>query len=406
MDQGVMERYCRAIRKRSSLRLFETQPMIRRIIHIVLLILFIAVPVSRTEAAQDVWTGVKRIVAVGDLHGDYDQFVAVLASAGLIDANEDWTGGKTHLVQTGDVVDRGADSRKIMDLLMKLEKQASRAGGYVHALIGNHESMNVYGDVRYVSPGEFSAFSNKNSQKFRRAIYEAHVEKAMKIPRTGSGPVFDDAYRSEWEARYPLGYFEHHDQLGPSGKYGKWIRRHNALIKINDTLYLHGGISPKYANDSIRRINDRVREELGNFSKLGGGVVMDMDGPLWYRELAQGSGKELRDHIKATLAHYGAHRIVIAHTVTPGAVLPRFGGRIVLIEVGIPKLYGGTVACLLMEGKRAYALHRGEKLELPSDSREGLLVYIKKAAALDPEPSPLASLIQQLEARLTPAAGQ
>ncbi len=74
MDQGVMERYCRAIRKRSSLRLFETQPMIRRIIHIVLLILFIAVPVSRTEAAQDVWTGVKRIVAVGDLHGDYDQF--------------------------------------------------------------------------------------------------------------------------------------------------------------------------------------------------------------------------------------------------------------------------------------------------------------------------------------------
>ena len=59
-----------------------------------------------------------------------------------------------------------------------------------------------------------------------------------------------------------------------------------------------------------------------------------------------------------------------------------------------------------MEGEHAYALHRGEKLELPSDSKEGLLGYIKKVAALDPEPSPLASLIQQLETCLTPAAGQ
>ena len=87
-------------------------------------------------------------------------------------------------------------------------------------------------------------------------------------------------------------------------------------------------------------------------------------------------------------------------------VLPRFGGRVVLIEVGIPKLYGGRVACLVIEDERAYALHRGEKLELLSDSSEGLLGYIKKAAALDPEPSPLADLIQQLEARLTPAAGE
>ena len=138
-------------------------------------------------------------------------------------------------MQTGDVLDRGADSRKIMDLLMKLEKQASKAGGHVHALIGNHESMNVYGDVRYVSPGEFAAFRNRKSRRFRRAIYERHVEEAEKIPRTSGEPVFDDAYRREWEARHPLGYFEHHVQLGPKGRYGKWIRRHNAVIKINDT---------------------------------------------------------------------------------------------------------------------------------------------------------------------------
>src|SRR5207248_1697127 len=115
---------------------------------------------KRQETEQDVWTGVERIVAVGDVHGDYEQFTGVLASAGLIDGHGDWTGGKTHLVQNGDIVDRGPDSRAVMDLLMKLEKQAAAAGGAVHALIGNHEAMNVYGDLRYVSPGEFASYAH------------------------------------------------------------------------------------------------------------------------------------------------------------------------------------------------------------------------------------------------------
>ena len=75
-----------------------------------------------------IWTNVDRIVAVGDVHGDYDQLAATLKSAGLIDDQGNWTGGKTHLVQVGDVLDRGPDSRKAMDLLMRLEKQAPGGG--------------------------------------------------------------------------------------------------------------------------------------------------------------------------------------------------------------------------------------------------------------------------------------
>ena len=111
-----------------------------------------------------VWTNVERIVAIGDIHGDYDQLAAVLKSAGLIDDQGSWTGGKTHLVQVGDVLDRGPDSRKAMDLLMRIEKEAPEAGGYVHALIGNHEAMNVYGDLRYTSMGEYAAFQDENSE--------------------------------------------------------------------------------------------------------------------------------------------------------------------------------------------------------------------------------------------------
>src|SRR5205085_9388503 len=85
--------------------------------------------------AQDTWTGVDRVVAIGDVHGDFERFTAVLRSAELIDEDGNWTGGTTHLVQVGDVLDRGPDSREAMDLLMKLEPQAAKAGGYVHALI-------------------------------------------------------------------------------------------------------------------------------------------------------------------------------------------------------------------------------------------------------------------------------
>src|SRR5580765_7638710 len=86
-------------------------------------------------------TGVDRVVAVGDVHGAYDRYVEILRTTGLLDDRLRWTGGRTHLVQLGDVVDRGPDSLKALDLLERLEKDASRAGGAVHALLGNHEVM-------------------------------------------------------------------------------------------------------------------------------------------------------------------------------------------------------------------------------------------------------------------------
>ena len=104
------------------------------------------------------WEGVERIVAIGDLHGDYGNYIATLKAAGLIDKKGKWSGGNTHLVQTGDIPDRGPDTGKIIKHITKLGKQAQKKGGRVHNLIGNHEAMNVYGDLRYVHDGEFEVF--------------------------------------------------------------------------------------------------------------------------------------------------------------------------------------------------------------------------------------------------------
>lgn len=331
-------------------------------------------------AAEDVWTGIERIVAVGDVHGDYDNFVTVLRDTGVVDRKGRWAGGQTHLVQVGDVPDRAAGSRKVMDLLMTLEKQALKAGGYVHALIGNHEAMNLYGDLRYTIPDEFAAYRDSNSEQVREVFWEEHVKE---LKKSSPGAKVDDAYRQKWEAQHPLGFFEHRVQFGPNGTYGKWIRSHNTVIKINDILFVHGGISPKYAATGLRAINDRVREELGNFSKLEGGMVLDPEGPLWYRGMAQDDEDGLRQQVATVLSNFGVKFIVIGHTHMPGVILPRVQGRVINIAVGTSKTFGRPPAGLLVENGKLYAIHRGTRLALPSGPGSDVTAYLKEVAKLE-----------------------
>ena len=269
---------------------------------------------------QDSWAGVERIVAVGDVHGDFEQFVKVLHAAEVIDEKNDWAAGKTHLVQTGDVLDRGPDSRKAMDLLMRLEAQAAKAGGAVHALIGNHEAMMLLDDWRYLHPGEAAAFGGA------------------------------DAYRKA---------------LSAEGVYGKWIRSHNTAIRINDILFVHAGLTPSCAKFSLREINEAVRKELA--AKDEEGLAMRYAGPLWDRSMALGDDDELAKELEPVLKKYEAARMVVGHTPSREGVVVRAGGRLIRIDVGMCEYYGGPAACLVIEKGAFYEVRhpKGKKrLEL------------------------------------------
>jgi len=316
------------------------------------------------------WSGVERVIAIGDLHGDYERYISVMRSAGLIDHRDKWSGGKTHLVQTGDIPDRGADTRKIIDHLVKLRRQAKKKGGYVHMLIGNHEAMNVIGDLRYVIEGEFSAFTTRKSVELREKLWSQQVEWLRTNTLT-----FEEldlvAYRAEWEQKVPLGWIEHRQGWGIDGEYGSLVNNNPVAIKINDTMFLHGGISAAYCKFSLQSLTEQLLEAMANYDREVTTIVNDPLGPIWYRGLAQedeaGIFSQTLDNI---LNRYGAKRIVIGHTPTGGVVWPRFDQRVVVNDTGIANHYGAHKGVLELTPAGATAIYDERRIPLPVDNSD------------------------------------
>jgi hypothetical protein len=348
-------------------------------------------PQAPPDASSDTFHDVRRIVAIGDVHGDYQRLLELLRTAALVDAKGAWTGGATHLVLTGDMVDRGDHSAQVLDFLMDLEPKARKSGGWLHALIGNHEAMDIYGDLRYVTKEDFSGFQAPNSKELRDLEMRALLDQ---LKRQKSSPADEAAWRKTFEEEHPLGWLEHRLAFQPDGKYGKWLRQKNAIIKINDAVFLHGGISAKYAAATRPEINARVREELADFTKLDHGMVSDDDGPLWYRGMAQlpEDDPEMTALLPRILAAHQARHIVIGHTPQV-AVLPRFDGKVIVIDVGLSKPFDGPPAFLLIEDGKYFAVHRGRRLALPAEGGN-VLDYLGAAAATEPANSRLRQAIQ------------
>jgi hypothetical protein len=343
-------------------------------------------------AQQDDWQGVERIVAIADVHGDYDNYIKVLEQAGVIDRRGRWSGGRTHLVQIGDVPDRGPDTDRIIRHLMTLESEAEKKGGRVHALIGNHEAMNVAGDLRYVHPGEFEAVKSRRAS----ALREGYFERVRDYVQTRhDGTVVDEAWREAWLEDHPLGFVEHRQLWHPTGEFGSWVTGHNTVLRINRTLFVHGGLSPSILGMTIREINEQVRRELKN--EVVDGIVTAEDGPLWYRDLA--SNKETAEtaaHVEALLKAYDADRIVLGHTPGFGTIVPRYDARVLAADAGIGSYYGSHLASLLIEDGQAYTVQQGERVKLPESDAERL-AYLKAIDAIEPDVKNLRYLINVLE---------
>ena len=307
----------------------------------------------------------QRIVAVGDLHGDYSAWQDIARGAGLIDAKGHWAGGKTILVQLGDITDRGPDSLKIVRSLQQLQKEARRKGGQTIVVLGNHEAMNLLGDNRYTTPGEYAAFVNGDSAALRDRLYAANQAKLEAAAKAANPAATPQQIRAAWMAEHPLGWVEHTIAWSPTGELGKWATANPAITKIDGTLFVHGGISAEYSKQALVMINKRVATAMAAGDDSDASVLSDPLGPLWYRGLvtADPDAQAARNAAKpplplmpqvqeldAVLGAYGAKRLVVAHTPSLSGIQITNGGRLARIDTGITRSYGGPLSWLEIIG--------------------------------------------------------
>lgn len=339
-------------------------------------------------------TAGERIVAIGDIHGNYDGFVSILQRAGLVDDEAHWIGGETTFVQTGDIFDRGVEIFEVLDLLMRLEQEAAAAGGKVIVLLGNHEGMNLVGFFRDVNPDVYARFVDKKSEKRRKAAYKNFKKYwRTKAEELLGAPVAEvpEEIKEQWMAAIPPGWLEYKEALGPDAHYGSWLHQRPVAVLIDGVLFVHGGLGPDIAGLGVDEINAKVVSELEIYERLRElmikerlvpstaelaslvSVYVEMDppdpkyaeladaehwlvfsegGPLWFRGGARWDEETETEHMIELLSGVGAERVVSGHTVQDeGRIEVRFGGRVFLIDTGmLSSVYtGGQPSALVIE---------------------------------------------------------
>jgi hypothetical protein len=285
--------------------------------------------------------------------------------------------------------------------MMALEKEAPNAGGRVVSLLGNHEMMNLMGDLRYVTVENYASFGDSNSEQRQKSAYQLYVKWRNGHPQLlAELPQPMEITEAEWMARHPVGFVEHAEAFSPKGTYGKWVREKAALAEIGEVVFLHGGIDPSLAHLKLDTINAHVRDEIKAFDDakqylldknvilpfftlqeitavvqaeltaerksqvpvdpqaqarlvqfLGYGewLSVRVDGPLWFRGYDKWTEEEGMAQIGKVLEAYDAAHIAVGHTVQKdGRIRPRFGNKVFLIDTGMLSSYypGGRPSAL------------------------------------------------------------
>ncbi|WP_370089732.1 metallophosphoesterase [Ekhidna sp.] len=270
------------------------------------------------------FNNVEKIAALSDIHGQYDLAIEILQNNQIIDEELNWNFEDGHLVIVGDIFDRGPKVTETLWFIYNLEKQAQKAGGRLHFLLGNHEYMVLHKDLRYLH------------EKYPK------VSKLLNLS-------YDDLY-------------------GKNTVLGRWLRSKHTIIKINEHLFVHGGISQHFINaagvdieainETMRKSIDRSKEEMKAtefYSTYYGSA-----GPIWYRGYFYDPIPE--QSIDSILTQVKSKHIVVGHC-SNDEVVSRYNNKVFGVDSSIKKGEYGEILFLLNDGYYR-GTKSGEKIEL------------------------------------------
>jgi hypothetical protein len=269
-----------------------------------------------------------RLVAIGDLHGDFEATRRVLRLAGAIDEMDRWVGKDLVIVQTGDQLDRGDGERKILDLLERLGEEARAAGGALHALNGNHELMNAAGDLRYVTAGGFVDFS-------------AIPGVDLADPRAAAA---EPAMRGRLLA------------FMPGGPYARKLAVRPVTLIVGDSVFAHAGVLPGHVRRGLDAINAEAMAWLRGEGEISPDIIQGDDSPVWTRRFCQDPAPADCAVAAETLTLLGLKRMVVGHTVHTDGIVRNCDGKVWCIDVGMAAYYGGHPEALEIVGEQVRPL--------------------------------------------------
>lgn len=268
---------------------------------------------QRLQVEKSEWPRSKKMLVISDLEGNFGAMRKLLTANKVIDQDFNWTFGEGHLVLAGDFVDRGTQQTEVLWLIYSLEQKAKEAGGYVHYILGNHEIMNLSGDLRYLHP------------KYQMA--------ATLMSRN-----FVELY-GEWS------------------EIGRWLRTKNVAEKIGDMIFVHGGISPSVYRIpfDVPTINKLCRpfyaDSTYDYPNLETSILYSDSGPFWYRGFYKGNPETVEPQVDSSLSRFSSRHIVTGHTVVADTVSMFFKGKLFNTDTHHAK---GLSEGLLLEEEKFY----------------------------------------------------
>ena len=259
-----------------------------------------------------------RIIVIGDLHGDWNVTKKIFLKFKLINSNGKWIAQpkNTHIVQVGDIVDRGGrpdtigdecSELKIMDFLDDIHDQAKIYGGGVFCLLGNHEIMNVLGNFDYSGHESVKCFGGKEGRK--RAF-----QPGSSIAR-------------------------------------RFACSRNTVMKIGKFLFVHGGFSEKHLTKSIPEINRIMRKFLKGspniYNQEFKDYYMAYNGILWNRKLSMGSPD--CNELEKILNHFNVNGLIVGHTVQEKGINSKCNNKVWRVDTGMSQAFGSKETIQVLE---------------------------------------------------------
>ncbi|HEX7902583.1 MAG TPA: metallophosphoesterase [Chitinophagaceae bacterium] len=275
------------------------------------------------DEPSDYSTPAKQLI-LSDIEGNFGAFTKLLQANGVVDTGYNWIFGNGHLVLIGDFVDRGEMVTEVHWLIYSLEEKAKAAGGYVHYILGNHEIMNMSGDLRYLN-----------------AKYKT------------SAALMNENFESVY---------------GEQSELGRWLRTKNIMEKIGHNLFMHAGISNEMneADISLKKINSLSRpfyaDTTYTYPDERLHIIYGDNGPFWYRGYYKEDKTGMEDVVDKTLSLYNVKHIFTGHTIVSDVISVWYDGKIINTDLHHA---GGKSEAVLIEGKNYFRVNtKGEKFPL------------------------------------------